>query len=126
MKVVKFLPGIRGGKGRMQIRQDFKWAMLKQDLFTAAQSDIRFTLHDGPDENTAILIDLDHTLMVEGLELMECALEVFGEYKMYHLFTGGGHHLYIPLKTPLAGTLYRNYRERYYACLLYTSPSPRD
>ena len=117
MKVVKFLPGIRGGRGRMQIRQDFKWEMLKQDLFTAAQSDIRFTLHDGPDENTAILIDLDHTLMVEGLDLMECALEVFGEYKMYHLFTGGGHHLYIPLKTPLAGTLYRNYRESYYACL---------
>ena len=115
MQVVRFLgPAIKGGKGRTQIRQQFGWELLKTKSFSASQSDIRFSLYDGNrDTNMAILIDIDHVSMRAGIRLMAEAEPIFGQYKMYHVFTGGGHHIYIPLETPMATADYRHYRTSY-------------
>ena len=105
MKVVKFKSKEQQllSKKKMEIFGDIEFSALKTTRST--KTDLRFCLYEKvwvdqkPVINVkAILVDIDNVSLLQGAKFRESVEQVFGNYKMYHLFTGNGHHIYIPLQ----------------------------
>ena len=83
---------------KLIIHGDITWETLHTT--TAVVPDLRFTLYEYVNNtklNNAVLVDIDHAPLLAYTDLLKKIEAVFGEYKMYHVFTGNGHHVYIPL-----------------------------
>jgi len=109
LQKVKFYDG-----NDMVTKGEFTWDMLAHSGITTSQTDIRFTLYDFKKEEVhAILFDVDHCSLVDGISLARTLREKVGEVKMYHVYTGGGHHIYVPLEMPLPWDDVPNYKKSY-------------
>ena len=105
-----------GKKGRIEIVNDFTWEDLSEPYVT--HDDLRFTLYEWDPEtkealNNAIFIDIDDKKLLDLPDLPEQVQEVFGEVKLYWVHTGGGFHVYIPLKYPFMNKERCHYKRSY-------------
>ena len=94
---------------------DIEFHQLKNSPSQSTQ-DLRFCLFTYNDKvyaNNAILIDVDNIALNRLSTLMNKCEEVFGKYKMYHLFTGNGHHIYIPLNKTFSEEQRKHYKTSY-------------
>ena len=92
----------------------FRWDMLKESPVSRSQTDIRFTLYNYTDkEVVAIMFDVDRCSFIRGLKLMEDLESLIGKVKIYQVHTGGGHHLYVPLKNHFHFDDVKNFKQSY-------------
>ena len=76
--------------------------------------DIRFTLFNrGAKVMHTLLLDFDGLSMEKGKDLITTVQKVYGEHLMFHVFTGGGHHIYIPMDVGLEKANLCHYKESY-------------
>ena len=109
MQKVKFL-----NTGKKRECGLFDFSQLKNTGVTSSQTDIRFALFSRDKEEVyAVLFDIDKCPYINGLSLMDKICDMIGEYKLFHVFTGNGHHIYLPLQTPVPFDAILNYRASY-------------
>ena len=114
MMKCRFLKSTSNNKKKMQMLGPFSWDMLADSNVKSHQRDVRFSLANESGINMAFMLDFDNFREMDGEYLLEDVVEVFGEYKMYQVFTGNGHHVYIPLKEGVESEQYLNYKDSYH------------
>ena len=77
--------------------------------------DYRFRFRTNRDDarNEGFMMDFDNMKKHEGERLLDMAYQVLGDIRMYSVFTGGGHHIYVPVEEGIAEDEYPCYRTSY-------------
>ena len=106
MKAITFVEQVTEGKkkGKMKFHGDFSWNAIR-DFPVKDIPDLRFTLYkyeyeSGTVLNNALLIDIDNTPIYGLPALLDACVKVMGKWKMHHVYSGKGHHVYVPLTDP--------------------------
>lgn len=94
----RFLPKKAGRKNaKRQFLGRYSWEELSNGGGAKPwQKDVRFSLFD-EEGSVGYMYDFDHVTEEEGKGLLDAVYEVLGDVKAYHVFSGNGHHIYLPV-----------------------------
>ena len=85
------------GKSK-QLMGKYGWEQLQSEWAIPKQKDIRFELFNGDGTAKGFMFDFDNVTYLQGYGLMKAAKAVLGDIEMHHVFTGNGHHIYVPVE----------------------------
>lgn len=107
MRILSYTP-----HGRMKVGGHYSW----DDLYIPRKGNdlrFRFRVNHTDKLNYGFLMDFDNLPKHEGENLLDMAWEVFGDIRMYSVFTGRGYHIYIPVDEGIGRDDYANYKTSY-------------